>query len=145
MSKRKKIIINPKFQFKFSLNLLLPMLIVTSVFWLTVEFFFYRMVKFGKVNNLPDGHAYFTLINLQRKEFIFILLVLALVLAIVFFIWGLLYSHRIAGPLYKLNKHFVESKDLDEVKNKPLSFRPNDYFSELPVSINSFFDRLKDK
>lgn len=143
--KRKIILINPKFQIKFTLYLFLPMFVSISIFWMSVELLFYRMINFGKNSHLPEGHAYYSLLSMQKKEFEMILFFISLVLFVIFSYWGILFSHRIAGPLHKLNKYFNEKNTVDEVKKSPLFFRKKDFFLEIPDSINAFFNKINNK
>ena len=140
--KKKIILINSRFQIKFVLYLFLPTFVSICLFWMSIELLFYRMISFGKKSNLPEGHGYYTLLSVQKREFEIILIFLSLLLFAIFSYWGLLFSHRIAGPLYHLNKYFNEKKTLNEVKNSPINFRKKDFFRELPDSINDFFKRV---
>ncbi len=58
-----------------------------------------------------------------------------------FFVLGILLSHRIAGPLYRFQKHFrdaAKSKGLHEVK-----LRPKDEFQDLAAAHNEMVRSLK--
>lgn len=71
-----------------------------------------------------------------------IILVLFLLLVLVGSI-ALLYSHRIAGPLFRINKCInilSEGKDTG-----PISLRKRDHFKELAVSLEKLRMNLKDK
>lgn len=50
--------------------------------------------------------------------------------SIVILVFGLRLSHRIAGPLHKLNRFLRNAKD----KNAVLKFRERDFFPELAAS-----------
>ena len=52
------------------------------------------------------------------------------------------FSHKIAGPLYKLQKHLKLLRD-GESPGK-LFFRKGDYFQELADDVNLTFDHLED-
>lgn len=54
------------------------------------------------------------------------------------FIIAILFSNRLAGPLYRLRRHM---KDVAEGKKTPrLSFRKNDYYSNLQESYNNLLE-----
>lgn len=55
----------------------------------------------------------------------------------------LLYSHRLAGPVYHLEKHLEEM--IKGNYNVKLSFRKNDEFKQLADTINKLQDALKEK
>lgn len=136
-------LINPKFQLQFALNCLIPMLMMTVVFWLILETFILKMIKMGKAQGLPENHEFFQLIQTQRLELLQILIIFSVILVIVFFIWGLFYSHRIAGPISKLTKWLDESGDLESAVQKPVQFRKKDLFLEIPDSLNAFLKRIQ--
>lgn len=140
--KRKIILINKDFQIRFSLMLLIPIAIIQIIFWIVIELFFYKMIEFGKEHQLPAGHNFYKLLLLQKKEFAIILLASSIIVAIIMFIWGIYMSHRIAGPLYKLEKHLNEIKDINELKLKKLSFRKKDFFQTIPETFNRFIGRM---
>lgn len=134
-------LVNPRFQFHFAFNCLVPMLTMTVVFWLILETFIMKMISIGKGQGLPANHEFFQLIQTQRSELLYILVIFSLVLIVLFFLWGLLYSHRIAGPIYKLTKWLDETKDLQAAINNPVQFRKNDLFQEIPESLNKFLKK----
>ena len=52
------------------------------------------------------------------------------------------FSHKIAGPLYKLQKHLKLIREDSKPGN--LFFRQGDYFQELAEDVNQTFDHLED-
>jgi hypothetical protein len=139
---RRIIIINKEFQYKFSMLLLVPVAIIQFIFWIAIEFFFFKMIQFGKDHQLPIGHNYYRLLSIQKKEFMIILALSSILVAAVMFIWGIYLSHRIAGPLFKLEKYLNEAKSVEDIKSKPLFFRKKDFFLNIPKAFNQFTDRL---
>jgi hypothetical protein len=86
--------------------------------------------------------TYLDTIKEWEKTKITIFIVLPLVLAILGFI-ALIYSHRVAGPLFRLRKSLdtlAEGKDVPSFK-----FRTYDEFKELSVSFERLRKSLKDK
>jgi len=66
----------------------------------------------------------------------------AVVVVVFIAVFGILLSHRIAGPLYRLHRHMSEigqGKIQSEV-----SFRKGDYFQELAGSFNEQLRFFKD-
>lgn len=72
-------------------------------------------------------------------------LALGLGLIVIFGVWGLFFSHRIAGPLYRLNRVFREARESGELDQRQLKFRDNDFFHEIPESICEYLDSKKAK
>jgi hypothetical protein len=76
----------------------------------------------------------------KRNSLIFFLVLLHVGFTCLTFLVCIFFSHRIAGPLYKLKKH------LSEIRNnsspEPLFFRKGDYFLEIADDINLTFDHV---
>ena len=53
------------------------------------------------------------------------------------------YSHRLAGPIYRLERHLRMM--IDGNYGRPLRFRKNDEFKQLADVINQLQDKLKEK
>jgi nitrogen fixation/metabolism regulation signal transduction histidine kinase len=49
--------------------------------------------------------------------------------------WGIYFSHKIAGPLYRLKKHLNETAAGKAAQ--PLKFRTGDYFQEIADAYNA--------
>ena len=56
-------------------------------------------------------------------------------------LYGVILSHRIAGPLYRLNRHMLRVAKGDEMGE--VSFRKGDFFIELSDSYNAQYKALK--
>ncbi len=88
----------------------------------------------------PMGPA---LANIEqtRKDVISLLIAFSIVFICLSFLVSLFISHRIAGPLYKLQKHFSElgKGNFDQ----ELHFRKKDYFTELANDYNDMVFSLK--
>ena len=92
------------------------------------------MQKLGLEIGLPADHVFFTFIASQKSSMTSVFVVTSLFVAIYLFVFGLLYSHRIAGPIYRLQqdlKGFTAGKPLRRIK-----FRKGDYFQELANAVN---------
>lgn len=141
--KRSKILINPSFQLRFIFYYISAVLLSISIFYLAELYFFNQMFKEGIELNLPANHVYFKLIVKQKMFMTKIFAITALFVTIILFVFGLLLSHRIAGPFIKLNNYF---KKLG--KGEPtgkISFRKNDFFQEIPNSYNEMWDYLEER
>ncbi len=64
-----------------------------------------------------------------------------IVFAVVLF--GFYFTNRIAGPIYRLQKHIEKSVAGGEVS--PFTIRKGDYFQELMVAYNKFLEKMKDQ
>ena len=108
---------------------------------MTIQYFFCNLIDIGIENNLYHDHEYFKIIADQQTYLSNFLLLIGSVLLLGTIIWGLYFSHRIAGPIYKLNKYFSDSNMNEGLKLKPLSFRKDDFFHEVTDNINEYLDK----
>jgi nitrogen fixation/metabolism regulation signal transduction histidine kinase len=76
-----------------------------------------------------------------REDLFLLLTVMQLVLLSLAFLISIFMSHKIAGPLYKLNRFFREARD-GNIQQK-LSFRRKDYFQELVPTYNEMMDSVR--
>lgn len=140
-NRRKQWIINKKFQYNFLLTAIIPLLILLCFFWLGIEIIFHEMVSFAMDLGLPKNHSFYVFLKDQKLKSLVILILITIPSVFVYFIWAVVYSNKIAGPLYRLNKYFTEIKDLKEDEIPKLSFRKGDYFSEIVDSVNNFLKK----
>jgi len=141
--REKKFLINNDFQIQFMVSLLLISIVSTSIIYLANDYFFQSYMQRGVALNLPPDHPFFLMIHEQKKFMTSVFLIVALSISSMAGIWGLFFSHKIAGPLYRLEKYFTEAAlDSDKIKQK-IYFRDNDFFQEVPDSINRFIDSVE--
>ncbi len=142
-NRRKKYIINPKFQYRFILATLIPNAASLAVFYLMIDLYFIKLVQDGKDLGLEENHPYFMLLRDQSLLMNKVFIIVAILTTLFFIIWGVIFSHKIAGPLFRLRAHFEESAGTLEIKK--LSFRPGDFFLEIPEAYNRWLDRVQKK
>ncbi|HAZ14381.1 MAG: hypothetical protein A2X86_19325 [Bdellovibrionales bacterium GWA2_49_15] len=65
------------------------------------------------------------------------------VMYFLFFAGGLYLSHKIAGPMYKLQKHLRECREQGKLDH--VTFRPGDFFTEVSDEYNAFIDYIKSR
>lgn len=141
----KKFLINTDFQIQFIASILLISIVSTSIIYLANDYFFHEYMQKGHILNLPPDHPYFLMIHEQKKFMTKVFIAVALSISSVGILWGLFYSHKIAGPLYRLQRYFTDAAvDSTELKNK-IYFRDDDFFQEVPVSINRYIDSVNEK
>ncbi len=136
----KQILINKEFQMKFiTINGIL-ISVMSLIYAISIEFFFSKFLTLGEKAGLPTDHVFFDFILKQRLEiFIFFLITYIIVLAI-FLYAALKMSHKVAGPMYRMNLHLNEIAN-EGGKLKPIKFRENDYFIEIQDSFNNVVDK----
>ena len=142
-NQRRQFLINPAFQFRFmgwigALGLSVVMLMHLSHSW-----FFYQLKKQALQAGVPVDHVFFKFISERQDEMTWIAMACFLGVFIVSTVFGLVLSHRIAGPMYRLRKHF--EKVASTGSHEPLRFRDDDFFLEIPEAYNLQFEPKSDK
>ena len=133
VNKRKIIINDPKFQYKFSLIICSVVFLGSLIFPTTIYELFEQMkaVQPGNAEHY-ESSKYTLLTILFSIELAFIGLV---------FIASLLMSHKIAGPMVKL-KNYLSDVRAGEA-NYPLQFRDGDYFQDITEHVNQTVTHLQ--
>lgn len=103
--------------------------------------FFNSFQSAGLKMGLSPEHLFFRFLDQQASMMNWIVLGLIFIFAVVFAFLGLKLSHRIAGPLHRLE---TEMKNLSEGKKvEPLKFREGDFFKPLADTFNNLCDKAK--
>jgi methyl-accepting chemotaxis protein len=139
----KKFLINKNFQIQFMISLLIISICSMSVIYLANDYFFHSYMQRGEALNLPPDHPFFLMIHEQKKFMTNVFMVVAVTISAMAGLWGLFFSHKIAGPLYRLQRYFTQAAIDNTPLNKKVYFRDNDFFQEVPDSINKYIDSMK--
>ncbi|OIQ18296.1 MAG: hypothetical protein BM556_08525 [Bacteriovorax sp. MedPE-SWde] len=136
--KRSIFIVDPKFQIKFSLMICLVMLISSA---------FYPLVIYQLISNLTEKFPGSAGQLEEMKESLKMVLILwQLGFGLVTFIICILFTHKIAGPMYKLKKYLTNLRD-GRIEGS-LYFRGGDYFQDVADEVNetvsSFQEQFKE-
>jgi len=134
-SHRKLFLINPKFQLAFMAYTGAIALVAIGIFYVANLYFFADFMKTGQAIGLPPDHVFFQFIANQKQIMNQIFAVTAGLVCVVLAIGGMFFSHRIAGPLYRLNLHMREVA-LGRT-TQDVSFREGDFFREVADSYNA--------
>lgn len=141
--REKKFLINTDFQVQFIASLLLISIVSMSIIYLANDYFFHSYISKGQALHLPPDHPFFLMIHEQKRFMTKVFVGVALSISSVAILWGLFYSHKIAGPLYRLQRYFSEAAAGSTQLNK-IYFRDDDFFQEVPASINLYIDSMKE-
>jgi hypothetical protein len=134
-------LINPKFQYKFMAYTILSALSALGIVYAANQYFFHRFIEKGKNLHLPVDHPFYLIIQEQQSFMSDIFVVVSISVTLFLGIWGLFFSHRIAGPLYRLNKIF-KSAAKDRKELKAINFREHDFFQDIPEAINLYLKTI---
>lgn len=135
---RKVILINKPFQYSILAWFSCLSIILISIFYSTILYFFYNLKKEATSVGLPHDHIFFTFINEQKSIMDNVFIVSSIVAILVILMGGLILSHKVAGPLYRLTKHL---QGYDKNNIPPLKFRKGDYFPEIEKAFNDFLKK----
>jgi len=100
-------------------------------------------INYNDLNDPTSGISQ-SIIEHQQNFRLRIFVIFALLISGVVMIWGLLVSHKIAGPMKKLNQRLCEMAK-DKQKIGEIHFREKDFFKEIPDSFNRFVNSLDEK
>jgi len=138
---KSSLLINPKFQWTLiGYAAFVATLILLSVYGL-FSFGFHEFVRIGTEAGLPADHIYFQFIQMQETTFLRVIAAIAVLVGIILIAGGLVISHKVAGPIHRLQKEFNRMRDSNPVELHPVQFRKGDFFPELAESFNSLVTR----
>jgi methyl-accepting chemotaxis protein len=138
--KRRQFLINRRFQLRFSFY------VCSWIFGLSL---IYPLVMFGLIDNFLRYAAIDPLgppleqLQAARQEVIAILALIQAAFIGITFLISIFVSHRIAGPIFKLQKYMRESAMGQRAGR--LIFRKSDHFQELAEDYNRFVASQDDR
>lgn len=135
---RKIYLINPKFQIRFSLYVCLMVFLTSIIYPFSIYELMNTIISHFSLKN-PEIATHY---SSKRDALILFLILLHLGFTCLTFFICVFFSHKIAGPLYKLQKHLKLIRD--DSNPEKLFFRKGDYFQELADDVNATFDHLED-
>lgn len=139
---RKIYLINPEFQIKFSLFISILLFVISIIYPFTIYELMNSIVS--HLNSIMPNIAQDY--EGKKKQIIIYLVLLQLSFTGLTFFICIFFSHRIAGPLYKLQKYLREYREGTHGTHRyPLSFRKGDYFQEVATDINLTLDQIEEE
>ena len=131
---RKKYLIEPGFQIKF-LNFITFGIVINLFFYVLSNLIvYYRLSHFAGQVKGPAYEQANELIESVSNEQLIILLVSSLIVIFVSYGVGLVMTNRVAGPLFRINKHLDEYNSTKQFSK--ISLREKDFFKETADKIN---------
>lgn len=135
--KRSILLIDPNFQYRVIKWMMALSLAPICVFFSAHYYYFWKLKRLGQNLGLNEDHVYFRFIDTQGQELLMIFILCAILTGIIVGAFGLFFSHKVAGPIYRLRAYFREMPD------SKLSFREGDFFNDLPNVINDSLEKVK--
>lgn len=142
-NRRRTYLINPGFQWRFIGFMATISVLAISMLFVSNILFFQNMEHEALSVGLTRDNPYFDFLQEQKSTLSMLYftvsgLVFALMMGL-----GILYSHRIAGPLYHLDRKMRRIAGGEEPS--PLQFRRRDQFRELTESFNAMVAKLRER
>lgn len=130
--KRSVFLINPAFQLKFSL-IVCSVIIISTLIYPVIIFDFFKLLV-AQTPNVPEN------IVAAQKNLILYLVIIQVVITSLVFIIFIFFTHKIAGPLYKLKNHLAAIREGNPIS--PLTFRKGDYFEDVAEEVTLFLETV---
>lgn len=133
---RKIFLINPSFQLRLSFYISIIVFITGLIYPITINQIFDVLITKFNLSN-PEIAAHY---RSQRSDVILYLVLMHFGFSCVTFCACIFFSHKIAGPMYKLQKYLRGVRAGTE--HEKLFFRKGDYFIEVADEINVTLEHI---
>lgn len=135
--KRRQYIVDKKFQFKYLFYILTMMVSTVIIVSFTIFFVIWeKLIK--ELFYIPDAAKRLSNIFISTSE---ILILPIVILLVIFSIIAILFSHKIAGPIYRVEKIAEELKNGN--LNINVRFRKGDELHHLADALNNMISGIK--
>ena len=134
---RKIFLINKPFQLRYSAYVVSWICVLSAIYPLVIWELFERVVQLLAKDPSAPGLVE---LNAARSDVLQLLIFLQIVFVGMIFLISIFTSHRIAGPLYKMNKFMRESAA--GVVHWKMSFRKGDHFKELAEAYTLMMEKI---
>lgn len=143
LNRRRKLLIEPKFQIGFLIHTLSGALFSSAIFYIANRLFFWKFADYGKQAGLSPDHIFFKFLQTQQSQMDQIFAGTVIVVCAMLIAYGLIYSNRIAGPIFQLRKYLLAySRGKTEA---PIHFREADLFPELGPLVNEALQTARNR
>lgn len=135
----KNLFINPRFQLKL-LSYFVGLFVLTTLSLYSTTFLFFWRLKQKALNvGIPEGHIFFKFLSNQKDDLDILFIGLAIFNFLLLIAVGFIISHRIAGPLHKMQNYLKNISSGSEDFN----LRQTDFFQELKPSLSELKNKVK--
>ena len=142
-NRRRTYLINPRFQWRFIGFMATVSVLAISMLYVSNILFFRNMEHEALSVGLTPDNPYFDFLKEQKSTLSMLYFGVSGLVFVLMMGLGILYSHRIAGPLYHLDRKMRRIAGGEEPS--PLQFRRRDQFLELTESFNAMVGKLRDR
>ena len=142
-NRRRTYLINPRFQWRFIGFMATVSLLAIALLFVSNILFFRNMEQEALSVGLTRDNPYFDFLQEQKSALSTVYFAVSGVVFALMMGLGILYSHRIAGPLHNLDRKMRRIASGEEPS--PVRFRRRDQFLELADSFNAMIVKLRDR
>lgn len=136
--KRRIYLVNPKFQLRFTFYICFFVLLASAIYPFMIYSIMETLIEFANSHSPTEIDG----LTEYRNSLILILAICQVGFLLLTFAVSIFLTHRVAGPLFKLNKFFTAIKDGGD--NGKLYFRKGDYFQEIAENYNQAIAKMKE-
>lgn len=138
-NRRRKYFIHFQFQFQFLL-FMIGLAALSILFFYAIEMYYLKNIFANQTDLCGNDQRFWYTTSQIKKTIDLIFIVKSGVIFTLLSLAGLIYSHHIVGPLYKIRKHMKET--MQGQTPPKITFRNRDYFHELASEYNRLIDYL---
>ena len=150
-NKRKVVLLDKDFQLQFIGRFILMIFLISIVIAVCLYGFYYFKSKAGGISltrfivemgNYADNEK--GMFMTDRFELILVPLAVAfLAFILLSFVFGLVYSHKLAGPVYRLEKSLIQI--IEGERDFEVRLRKGDQFQKFEILLNKLIKKLNDE
>ena len=138
---RRQFLINRDFQYRFMIFVCGIALVGITIQILTILYFVNEILSIKAASEQIITPKLYYFLNQNSDRYLGIFLCSALFFFFFSLFASLIFSHKIAGPLYRLTL-FLKQPPVDNENYQKLSFRKEDFFQDIPEKVNNFTETL---
>ena len=131
----KRILLNKSFQLKMIGAFGGLIVLASSAYAFAVYMFFDKFITLGNKIGVDPNHVFWKFMDRQQESMYTAFGITFIVTLILFLFIGFKFSHKVAGPLYRLNEH-LKSIAENNGELKEIKFRDGDFFKEIEENFN---------
>ena len=141
-NKRTNFLVLPGFQIRFMMYIIGFAFFGILALYASSHLYFDRLISEGRQLGLSPDHIYFEFVDQQRSVLNQTFMVVAALVFGGMILIGLVLSHKIAGPIYRIQVYLQEVREKG-VASRRLSFRDGDFFPEVAELIEELTERAR--
>ncbi len=142
--KRIRFLVMPSFQFRFMGYIICFAVFGIAVLYASNYFYFTRLVAEGQELGLAPDHIYFEFIEQQKSLLNTTFFSVSVIVFGGLIMAGLVLSHKIAGPVYRIKAYLQHIKEHGQPTGK-LKFRDRDFFPEVAELVNELVSHYEQR